>query len=263
MKKGVSTTIMLENGEPMALRIDALTCMAYRMKYGRKLAGDMEELAAAFWQSSATGTDLFTADMVRRYAGALHCMARSASPEIPKDLSKWLEKAEGVSIWAIGKAVFELWERYKGEEDPKEIPESPDGRLTEEARGEICRRLTRWLGNCHPEIKAEEVKVRAISEDPMREKTQAWLWLEKDFRSVKVWEPYLKELVEIMQELSNHVEISHREISELVFFWKLPQGRFFRTKVERIQGSMRVTEAPHIVGGTPGRKATKKKKRRK
>lgn len=106
-------------GKPVELRASALIPRLYRVKFGRDMVRDMNQLRKAFDKAVSVSPDateeekqdaqLSVLDLTL-FEDVAYIMAKHADKSIPDSPEEWLDSYEGVfSIYEILPDILELW----------------------------------------------------------------------------------------------------------------------------------------------------------
>lgn len=112
--------VVMMAGKPVRMRASALIPRLYRVKFGRDMVRDMNQLRKSFEKASSIGPDateeerqdaqLSVMDLTL-FEDVAYIMAKHAGEDVPNTPDEWLDSIEGVlSIYEILPAILELWQ---------------------------------------------------------------------------------------------------------------------------------------------------------
>lgn len=97
------------DGQEVEFRASAAVPRMYRIKFGRDIYKDLQQLESNVGENDedASGLDMFSLEMFENIA---FIMAKHASPDtVPSEPDEWLEQFNTFSIYQILPQLIELW----------------------------------------------------------------------------------------------------------------------------------------------------------
>ena len=111
-------TVVID-GKEVRMRASALIPRLYRVKFGRDMIADMNQLSRAYKKATALPEDateeqrqdaqLSVLDLTI-FENVAYMMAKHADPNIPSSANDWLDSFDGVfSIYEVLPVILEMW----------------------------------------------------------------------------------------------------------------------------------------------------------
>lgn len=104
-------TIITVGGVEIPMRASALVPRLYRVKFGRDMIRDMNNLEKKMKPAEDGETALDAMDLTI-FEDVAYILAKHADPEVPSDPDEWLDSIPGVlSIYEALPQILALWSR--------------------------------------------------------------------------------------------------------------------------------------------------------
>lgn len=104
-------TIVTVGGVEIPMRASALVPRLYRVKFGRDMIRDMNNLEKKMKPTDGGETALDAMDLTV-FEDVAYILAKHADPEVPSDPDEWLDSIPGVlSIYEALPQILALWSR--------------------------------------------------------------------------------------------------------------------------------------------------------
>lgn len=107
-------TIITVGGVEIPMRASALVPRLYRVKFGRDMIRDMNNLEKKMKPADGgeTALDALDAMDLTVFEDVAYILAKHADPEVPSDPDEWLDSIPGVlSIYEALPQILALWSR--------------------------------------------------------------------------------------------------------------------------------------------------------
>lgn len=107
-------TIITVGGVEIPMRASALVPRLYRVKFGRDMIRDMNNLEKKMKpaEDGETALDALDAMDLTIFEDVAYILAKHADPEVPSDPDEWLDSIPGVlSIYEALPQILALWSR--------------------------------------------------------------------------------------------------------------------------------------------------------
>lgn len=112
--------VVMMGGKEIKMRASALIPRLYRIKFGRDMVRDMNQLRKAFEKATSVSSDATEEERQEAQLSAMdltlfedvaYIMAKHAGEDLPDNPDDWLDSIEGVlSIYEILPSILELWQ---------------------------------------------------------------------------------------------------------------------------------------------------------